>query len=118
MHVEKPYKRSDLKELKKLERQNKRLNSIFARKPKYNSDGFDFPVGKPNAENYYNAQLFLEDNHLGEDWNGKSGGNSDLGDPVYAISNGYISEAKNLSSIIIDCKIFIINVLQKLIFLI
>ncbi len=26
----------------------------------YLSDGFDFPVGKPNAEGYYNAQSFGE----------------------------------------------------------
>ncbi|RED38529.1 peptidase M23-like protein [Winogradskyella eximia] len=57
--------------------------------------GFDFPVGKPNANGYYNAQKFKENNHLGDDWNGLGGGNSDLGDPIYSIANGYISEAKD-----------------------
>ena len=61
----------------------------------YISNGFDFPVGKPNANGYYNAQKFQENNHLGDDWNGVGGGNSDLGDSIYAIANGYISETKD-----------------------
>jgi hypothetical protein len=56
---------------------------------------FDFPVAKPNAKGYYNAQKFQENNHLGDDWNSIKGGNSDLGDTIYAISKGYISSAKN-----------------------
>lgn len=63
--------------------------------PDYMSKGFDFPVGKPNARGYYNAQKFQENNHLGDDWNGVGGGNSDLGDPIYSVANGYISEVKN-----------------------
>jgi murein DD-endopeptidase MepM/ murein hydrolase activator NlpD len=59
------------------------------------SNGFDFPVGKPDGKGYYNAQKFQENNHLGDDWNGVGGGNSDLGDSIYAIGNGYISEAKD-----------------------
>jgi len=59
------------------------------------TNGFDFPVGKPNAKDYYNAQKFKENNHLGEDWNGVGGGNSDIGDPIYAIANGYVSFAEN-----------------------
>lgn len=54
------------------------------------SDGFDFPVGPPNAKGYYNAQGFGKNDHLGDDWNGTGGGNSDLGDPIYAIANGYV----------------------------
>ncbi len=60
------------------------------------SDGFDFPVGKPNAKNYYNAQKFGENNHLGDDWNGKGGGNTDLSDPIYSIANGYVTFSKNI----------------------
>ena len=56
---------------------------------------FDFPVGKPNAKGYYNAQKFQKNDHLGDDWNSVKGGNSDLGDTIYAISNGYVSYAKN-----------------------
>jgi murein DD-endopeptidase MepM/ murein hydrolase activator NlpD len=57
--------------------------------------GFDFPVGKPNAKGYNNAQKFTKNNHLGEDWNGNGGGDSDLGDPIYSIANGYVVDAKN-----------------------
>ena len=70
-------------------------NTLFLDNSAYISKGFDFPVGKPNANGYYNAQKFQENNHLGDDWNGVGGGNSDLGDPIYAIGNGYISEVKD-----------------------
>lgn len=60
------------------------------------SSGFDFPVGKPMANGYYNAQKFGENNHLGEDWNGNGGGNTDLGDPVFSISEGIVFFAEDL----------------------
>lgn len=56
------------------------------------ADGFDLPVGKPNGEGYYMSRGFLS-YHPGEDWNGVRGGNTDLGDPVYAIGNGYVTFA-------------------------
>ena len=56
------------------------------------ADGFDHPVGKPNAEGYYMARGFLS-YHPGEDWNGVKGGNSDLGAPVYSIGDGYVTFA-------------------------
>ncbi|MCF8296063.1 MAG: M23 family metallopeptidase [Saprospiraceae bacterium] len=65
-------------------------DSLFSENSMYISDGFDFPVGPPDAKGYYNANKFDFLGHLGEDWNGVKGGNSDLGDPIYAISNGYI----------------------------
>nr|WP_321224558.1 M23 family metallopeptidase [uncultured Psychroserpens sp.] len=68
---------------------------LFKDHPEFVSNGFDFPVGKPNAHGYYNAQKFKENDHLGDDWNGVGGGNSDLGDPIYAIANGYVSEVKD-----------------------
>ena len=58
----------------------------------YLADGFDFPVGKPNGDGYYKARgLRLRPPvHFGEDWNGKDGGNSDFGDPIYSIANGVV----------------------------
>ncbi len=70
-------------------------DSIFENHLNHISDGFDFPVGKPDASGYYNAQIFGENNHLGDDWNGVGGGDTDLGDPIYSIANGYVSEVKN-----------------------
>lgn len=57
------------------------------------ADGFDFPVGPPDAKGYYNAQGFCRNNHLGDDWNGTGGGNSDKGDPVYAVATGIVKVA-------------------------
>lgn len=69
---------------------------IFDKYPMYISQKFDYPVGKPDGANYYKAQEFGQSKHLGEDWNGNGGGNTDLGDPVYAISNGYVSFAEHV----------------------
>lgn len=57
---------------------------------------FDWPVGKPNGEGYYNAQPFGKNNHLGEDLNATTGGNSDLGHPIYAVANGKVSFAEDV----------------------
>jgi hypothetical protein len=54
------------------------------------ADGFDFPVGKPNAVGYYKARGFTPNGHLGEDWNGVGGGDSDRGDPIYAVAHGIV----------------------------
>lgn len=75
---------------------NKLVNtydSLFSKNPTFVADQFDFPVGKPDAKGYYNAQKFKKNNHLGDDWNGNGGGNSDLGDPIYSIANGYVTQA-------------------------
>lgn len=55
------------------------------------ADGFDFPVERPDGEGYYDAQHFGKNNHLGEDWNGNGGGDTDLGDTIYTIANGKVS---------------------------
>ncbi|NIO67625.1 MAG: peptidoglycan DD-metalloendopeptidase family protein, partial [Anaerolineae bacterium] len=62
------------------------------------TDGFDFPVGKPDAKGYYVASGLAEQEyyerfkawHPGEDWNGLQGGDSDLGAPVYAVAHGLV----------------------------
>lgn len=60
------------------------------------ADGFDFPVGKPNAEGYYKSRGFRPNGHLGEDWNGIRGGNSDLGAPVYSVAHGLVVFARDV----------------------
>ena len=72
------------------------ISSLFNNNPNYKSLGFDYPVGKPDAKGYYNAQEFGKNAHLGDDWNATTGGNSDLGDPIYAISNGYVHFAEDM----------------------
>ncbi len=46
---------------------NSKFDEIFLGREEYIVDGFDFPVGKPNAKGYYNAQKFTENYHLGKD---------------------------------------------------
>ncbi len=70
-------------------------HSIFEN-PDYTSDGFDFPVGKPDGDGYYVARRFMQNNHLGDDFNARTGGDTDLGDKVYSIANGYVCFAMDL----------------------
>lgn len=67
------------------------------------AEKFAYPVGKTGVltqakdkkDDWYNAQDFGENNHLGEDWNKNSGGNTDCGEAVYAAANGRIVYAEN-----------------------
>ncbi len=67
--------------------------------PKVNiADGFDFPVGKPDAKSYYKSRglRLRSPSHYGEDWNGRGGGNSDLGAPVFSCADGIVTFAHDV----------------------
>ncbi len=62
------------------------------------ADGFDYPVGKPDAKGYYKARgmRLTRPVHFGEDWNGLGGGDSDLNDPIYACGDGVVTFAADV----------------------
>jgi len=60
------------------------------------ADGFDFPVGPPDASGYYDAQPFGRNTHLGADWNAVTGGNTDLGAPVHVVAHGVVTFAADI----------------------
>ena len=51
---------------------------------------FDMPMGSEHGALTYNARAFRVERHLGDDLNGIGGGNSDLGDAVYAAGAGRV----------------------------
>src|SRR6201987_3591235 len=59
------------------------------------ADGFDFPVGKPDATGYRISRGFTPHGHLGEDWVGQAGSGTDFRDPVYAAGNGIVTIARD-----------------------
>ncbi len=72
-------------------------------------DGFDYPIGggyataSNDGDGYYNALDWAEswedhEGHCGEDWNGEGGGDSDLGEPIYAIGHGWVTSAMGQGS--------------------
>ncbi|HZS08127.1 MAG TPA: peptidoglycan DD-metalloendopeptidase family protein [Blastocatellia bacterium] len=71
------------------------------------ADGFDFPFGNPDGKGSYTdkatgrsyngwyvathfAEKYSMGIHTGEDWNGTGGGNTDLGQDVFAVANGRV----------------------------
>jgi murein DD-endopeptidase MepM/ murein hydrolase activator NlpD len=60
------------------------------------ANGFDFPVGKPDAEGYYKARGFRSGGHVGEDWDGTRGGDTDLKDPIFSIGDGIVVFARDV----------------------
>ncbi|MEQ1861554.1 MAG: M23 family metallopeptidase [Chthoniobacteraceae bacterium] len=62
------------------------------------ADSFALPVGHDSGKKYYKARGMRPNGHLGEDWNGVGGGNTDLGDPVYCTANGLVVYARDFRS--------------------
>jgi murein DD-endopeptidase MepM/ murein hydrolase activator NlpD len=60
------------------------------------ADGFDFPVGRPEAEGYYKARGFRPGGHVGEDWDGVRGGDTDFKDPIFSIGDGIVVFARDV----------------------
>ena len=53
-------------------------------------------MGKPDAGGYHKARGYSPNGHLGEDWNGNGGGDSDLDDPIYATARGVVILSENV----------------------
>jgi murein DD-endopeptidase MepM/ murein hydrolase activator NlpD len=71
-------------------------------KPPVVADSFAYPVSEAGSvtqakdrDGWFNALDFGDNDHLGEDWNKNTGGNTDCGEPVYAIANGEIAYAED-----------------------
>jgi hypothetical protein len=58
------------------------------------ADGFVVPVGQ-NGKEYYRSRGLRANGHLGEDWNGVGGGDTDLGDAVYSTAHGIVVFARD-----------------------
>jgi murein DD-endopeptidase MepM/ murein hydrolase activator NlpD len=58
------------------------------------ADAFQLPVGM-DGKNYYKARGFQPNGHLGEDWNGTAGGDTDLGAPVTSTAYGLVIFARD-----------------------
>ncbi len=82
-------------------RSKEKLTETNSQPPEIIAKSFAYPIGekeliteaKDAKDKWYNAQDFGENNHLGEDWNANSGGNTDCGEPVFAAADGEITYA-------------------------
>lgn len=82
---------------------------FFHRSAMAASFGFDYPAGKPDGTGYSRGEKdggwdgwgYLEWNgsiwHPGEDWN-RGSGETDFGDPLYAVGDGTVVSAKDYGS--------------------
>lgn len=70
---------------------------------RFPAGSFGYPVGDKDfvtekndwRDEWYNAQDFGENRHLGEDWNKTTGGDTDCGEPVFATADGRIVYAED-----------------------
>jgi len=85
------------------EAQQNQSNTSPSPTPKIVARKFAYPLGKTGTltqakdrqDEWYNAQDFGANDHLGEDWNKNSGGNTDCGEQVFAVADGSIVYAEN-----------------------
>jgi len=59
------------------------------------ADGFDFPLGPPDATGYYKSRGFNVHGHLGEDWVSENGPGTVFRDQVHSIGQGVVTLARD-----------------------
>ena len=69
----------------------------FQYAPTRSADGFDMPVGKPDAQGYIRFRGFTPGFHMGDDWTGREGAAGSLGAPVYSSAHGLVVYARDAS---------------------
>lgn len=75
----------------------------IAAEPKNIAEDFAYPLGngevltsvRDKKDEWFDAQDFGENDHLGEDWNKNSGGDTDCGERVFAVADGRVVFAGN-----------------------